>query len=143
VRPRGLQQKRGRDAVGGNLRLRSDGPQRTANLDVASSINGEAEPLGESVKAVRDRKDSTSALARSPGVAGAARRKRNALNAGDLDRRRWQRQPNAQGRKPRRADRRGVGRAHSTDDGGENRRREGTLLDEATHAGKERRLWQH
>lgn len=142
-RSRGLQQKRGRKAMGCNPWLRSGGPQRTANPDVASSINGEAEPLGEWAKAACDGKDSTRAPSHSPGVAGAARRDRNALNTGDLDRCGWQPQPTAQGRKPRRADRRGVGRVRSTDEGGENRRREGALLDDATPAGKERRLWQH
>jgi len=38
---------------------------------------------------------------------------------------------------------RGVGRVHSTDEGGESRWREGALLDGATPAGKERRLWRH
>ena len=143
MRSRDLQQKRGWKAVDRNPRLRSDGPQRTANPGVASSVKGEAEPLGESAKAVRDGKFSTRAPSRSPGVAGVARRDRNALNVGDLA---WcGRQPQliAQGRKPRRSGRRGVGRVRSTDEGGESRWREGALLDAVTDAGKERRLWQH
>jgi hypothetical protein len=64
---------------------------------------------------------------RSPGVAGAARRDRKALNTGDLDRRGWLPRPSAQGREPRRKGRRGVGWVRSTDEGGESRWREGAL----------------
>lgn len=141
--PRGVQQKRGQYAVGGNPRLRRDGPQREANPDVASRVSGEAEPLFIRRRQYVSGRCSMDAPTRSSGVAGAARREGKALNTGDLDRSGWQPQPSAQGRKPRREGRRGVGRVRSTGEGGESRWREGALLDDATPAGKERRLWQH
>jgi hypothetical protein len=79
VAPRGVQQKRGRNAVGGNPRLRSGGPQRAANPDVASSISGEAEPLGDWAKAARGGKvldRCTTALSR--GSRGGTSRKEHA-----------------------------------------------------------------
>src|SRR5713101_1915203 len=80
---------------------------------------------------------------RSPGVSGTARRDRNALNAGGLAWRGSQPRPDAQGRKPRWPGQARSRTVRSTGEGGESRWREGALLEEATPAGKDRRLWRH
>src|SRR3954463_4823810 len=87
---------------------------------------------------------STYAPARITGVAGTARREGRALNVGDLARCGWQPQPPNQGRQTEAVGRRGVGGAHSTDEGDESRWREGDAPPgDATPAGKDRRLWRH
>ena len=102
-----------------------------------------AEPLDGWRKQNVPAKCSTGAPARTPGVAGTARREGKTLNVGDLDRSGWRPQPEAQGRKPRPWGRRGVGGVRSTCEGGESRWREGALLDGAYRAAKERGLWRH
>jgi hypothetical protein len=82
---------------------------------------------------------STYAPACITGVAGTARREGKALNVGDLVRCGWQPQLPNQGRQTEAVDRRGVGGAHSTDEGGESRWREGDAPPgDATPAGKDR-----
>ena len=77
------------------------------------------------------------------GVAGTARREGKALNVGGLVRCGWQPQPPNQGRQTEVVGRRGIGGAHSTEEGGESCWREGTPPGDATQAGKDRRLWRH
>ena len=79
----------------------------------------------------------------SPGVIGTARREGKALNTGDLDRRGLQPRTVAQGVSRGQGAGPGVGWVRSTEEGDESRWREGALLEEATAAGKERRLWRH
>ena len=79
----------------------------------------------------------------SSGVAGAARSERKALNARDLDRSGWLRNTLNKAASQGGVAGRGVGEAHSTNEGDESRWREGASLGNATKAGKERRLWQH
>ena len=140
---RDVQSKRGLHVVGCNPRLRSDGPQRTVNPDVASLEIGEAEPLEFGRRQHVSLVSSKITTTHFPGVAGAARHEGKALNAGDLARCGWRPQPSVQGREPRRGGRRGVGWVRSTCEGGESRWREGALLDDATDAGKEWGLWRH
>ena len=101
-----------------------------------------AEPLEPWRRQHATGRRSTKALLRITGVIGAARREGKALNVGDLDRSGRRPRPQLQGRKPRAEGRREVGWVRSTSEGGENRWREGALLDGATSAGKERRLWE-
>jgi hypothetical protein len=95
---------------------------------------------------------SMNAPARITGVAGTARREGKVLNVGDLAWCGWLPQPANQGCQTKAAGQRGVGGAHSTDEGGESRWREGkvparrgrdALPGDATRAGKDRRLWRH
>ena len=144
VRPRGVQQKRSRYTLGrkpraANLRAvaRSE-PRRSLVMRIE-----EAEPLQVGRRQHTTGRYSTSAPSCSSGVAGTARRDRKALNARDLVRCGLQPQPTAQGCKPRRTGRRGVGETHSTDEGSESRWREGVSLGNATPAGKDGRLWRH
>ena len=102
-----------------------------------------AEPLVSRRRQHATRRCSTDAAAHITGETGTARREENVTNVGDLDRCNWRLQPRAQGRKPRHVGRREVGRVRSTCEGGEGRRKEGALLDEANLARKERGLWQH
>jgi hypothetical protein len=102
----------------------------------------EAEPLQSWRRQHTPGRSSTKAPVRSSGVAGTARRERNALNVGDLVASGWQPHPTEQDRKSRREGRRGVGGVHGTDEGGESRWRDGASLEEASEAGKEGRLWQ-
>src|SRR6266700_725265 len=85
---------------------------------------------------------STRAPACITAVAGTARREGRTPNVGDLARCGWQTQLPDQDRQIEAVDRRGVGGAHSTDEGGESRWREGDALPgDATPAAKDRRLW--
>jgi hypothetical protein len=83
------------------------------------------------------------APARITGVAGTARREGKTLNVGDLVGADGYRNCSTKVAKTEAAGLRGVGGAHSTEEGGESRWREGTPPGDATPAGKDRRLWRH
>jgi hypothetical protein len=102
-----------------------------------------AEPLSTWRRQHAVGRSSTGAPPRITGVTGTARREGRTLNVGDLD---WRDDGCNSGYKaagPRSWGQRGVGWVRSTCEGDESRWREGALLDDATYAGKEGRLWQH
>ena len=144
VKPRGFQQRRSRNAVGGEptvAKLRA-----VARSEPRRSLvrhNGEAEPFQGWRRQQAPLSRSTCMTVSSPGVAGTARSERKALNARDLDRRGWLRNGLSKAASQGSSTGREVGEAHSTVESGESRWREGGSLGKANKAMKERRLWQH
>ena len=102
-----------------------------------------AEPLSTWRRQHAVGRSSTGAPQRITGVTGTARREGRALNVGDLDRCDDGRNAGHKAASRGAEAGRGVGWVRSTCEGDESRWREGALLDDATRAGKEGRLWRH
>ena len=143
VMPRGVQQKRDQNALRCKRRAAKRRAERAANPDVAPLGGGEAEPLDlwRRQHAPGRADGRTGALLRGSrdGTSRRERVERGRPRSGRVATANSPPQAASQGGEPER----GVGWAHSTDEGSESRWREGTLLESVTPEGKEWRLWQH
>ena len=140
--PRGTRQKRGQNAAGCNLGLRSNGPNVSEPRRSLVKEIGEAEPLEK-----RRRQNRPARVGKGTGLLtrgsrdGTLRRVKVEHGRSRLDR--VATETGAQGASRGQWAGREVGRVRSTGEGGESRSREGALLDDATTAVKERGLWRH